>query len=128
MRKLLLVFVLAAMLLPAVTPPKVTTITVHIVNDLGKPMPQAEVIVRFYEGRNAALMKVKKTWEQRSSQEGLAKFPAIPQGRVMVQVYEKNYQTYGETFDIHEETKTVEVQLSQPQKQFSALDQQKSGK
>src|SRR5690349_16005291 len=115
MRKLLPILLSAAMLALGVTPPKLTEITVHIVNDLGKPVEQAEVIVRFYEGRNLALMKVKKSWEQRSSQDGIAKFPSIPQGHVLVQVYGKNYQTFGEYYDIHQDEKTVEVQLKVPQ-------------
>jgi hypothetical protein len=120
MRKLLPVLLLAAMWLQAVTPPKVTTVTVHVVNDLGKPIPGAEVIIRFYDGHNIALMKVKRSWELRSSQDGTAKIPAIPQGRIQVQVYAHNYQTFGEFYEVHQEEKTVEVQLKLPQAQYSS--------
>ena len=39
-------------------------------------------------------------WEVRTNQEGIAKVPALPQGKVRIQVIAKNYQTFGETFDI----------------------------
>jgi hypothetical protein len=97
-----------------------TTLEIKVTNDLGKPEANAEVIVRFFEGRTVALTKVKKSWELRTSQAGSAKLPSIPQGKIQIQVYAKNYQTFGETFDIREEEKTVEIQLKPPQAQYSA--------
>ena len=111
------VFLLA--LLPLQAADK-TTLQIKVTNDLGKPVANAEVIVRFYEGRSVVLTKVKKSWELRTSQAGSAKLPTIPQGKIQIQVFAKNYQTFGEFFDIHEEEKTVEIQLKPPQAQYSA--------
>jgi len=44
----------------------------------------------------------------------------IPQGKILVQVIAKGYQTFGETVDVNEEEKTVHVKLNAPQQQYSA--------
>jgi hypothetical protein len=51
---------------------------------------------------------------------GIAKIPPIPQGKILIQVNAKGYQTYGKTHEVEEEEKTVEVRLNPPQPQFSA--------
>jgi short-subunit dehydrogenase len=56
----------------------------------------------------------------RSNQEGEAKIPAIPQGKIKILVNAKGYQTFGEVMEINEEQKTVEVKLNPPQPQYSA--------
>ncbi len=97
----------------------VTRIHIHVVNDIGKPVGNAEVIVRFLESR---VLKVKKkeAWEMRTTQEGMASTPSIPKGKIMIQINAKNYQTFGETFDIEESEKTVEIRLKPPQAQYSS--------
>jgi hypothetical protein len=37
-----------------------------------------------------------------------------------VQVIAKGYQTFGNTFEVEEEEKTIEVKLNPPQPQYSA--------
>jgi hypothetical protein len=37
-----------------------------------------------------------------------------------VQVIAKNYQTFGQNFDVDEEQKTLEIALNAPQSQYSA--------
>ena len=37
-----------------------------------------------------------------------------------MQVIAKNYQTFGENFDVDEEQKTLEIKLNPPQPQYSA--------
>jgi hypothetical protein len=55
----------------------------------------------------------------RSSQEGIAHIPELPKGKILIQVIAKNYQTYGQTFDVTEDEKTIEVKLNPPQEQYS---------
>src|SRR3984957_3400015 len=117
MRKLLVpVFCLAALTLAA---GDVTRIHIHVVNDLGKPVGNAEVIVKFLESRTLKTKK-KESWEVRTTQEGNASLPSIPQGKVLIQINARNYQTFGQTYDIAEEEKTVEIKLLPPQAQYSA--------
>ena len=44
----------------------------------------------------------------------------MPQGKILVIVTSKRYQTYGEEFEVAEEEKTLQVQLNPPQQQYSA--------
>ena|ERR1051326_1762255 len=97
-----------------------TRLAIHVTNREGKPVGNASVVVKFVAGRSIKLTKIRKSWELRTSQEGMARIPEIPQGKILVQVIAKNYQTFGETFDVQEEERTVEVQLNPPQSQYSA--------
>lgn len=107
---------------PVVAEKDMTVLQVEVKDLQGKPIDRAGVKVRFVEGRSAAKFgkKVIRAWELRTNQMGIAKIPAIPQGKILVQVMAKGYQTYGKTHDIQEEEKTVEVRLNPPQPQYSA--------
>jgi hypothetical protein len=87
-----------------------------------KPVDRASVLVRFVEGRSVVKLgkKIRTSWELKTNQDGVATIPPIPQGQIMVQVIAKNYQTFGQKFDINEEEKTIEVKLKPPQSQYSA--------
>jgi hypothetical protein len=99
-----------------------TTLTVAVKNPYDNPVDNASVIVKFVKGRSKVKLgkKVRTTWETRTNQQGLAKIPPIPQGSILVQVIAKGYQTFGQTFDIGEDQKTIEVKLNPPQAQYSS--------
>ena len=99
-----------------------TKITVKITNPYGKPVDNAEVIVDFLGSHQVHKLGKRKTvhWEMRSNQDGIAKFPPVPQGTVQLQVYAKRYQTFGEKIDVDTDEKTVEIQLNPPQPQYTA--------
>jgi uncharacterized GH25 family protein len=119
MRTLLLLFLAA--LLPAIAADK-TSLKIVVLNERGKPVEDASVIVKFVQGRSIIKMgaKEREEWELRSSQDGVVKVPAIPQGKILIQVIAKYYQTFGQTFDIDQPEKTIEVKLNPPQPQYSA--------
>ncbi len=102
--------------------PPMTKLQIEVKTHAGKPVDRASVVVRFVEGRSVVKFgrKIKTHWELRTSQEGIAKIPPIPQGKILVQVIAKGYQTYGQTIEVNEEEKTVEVKLNAPQQQYSA--------
>jgi hypothetical protein len=99
-----------------------TKLRVEVTNLNDKPVDRASVIVRFVEGRSVIKLgkKIRTQWEVRTNQEGIAKIPPIPQGKILVQVIAKGYQTYGKTIDVDEEEKTVEIKLNPPQAPYSA--------
>jgi uncharacterized GH25 family protein len=118
MRRLLLYLAVALPLLAA-TP--MTTLTIQVKNKEGKPLEGASVVVKFVKSHS--VVKLKKThteWELRTNQEGSVTIPPIPQGTILIQVIAKNYQTFGQEFDIEEENKTVEITMNPPQQQYSA--------
>jgi hypothetical protein len=98
-----------------------TTLTISVKSKSGKPVEYASVIVKFVKGRSAVKLgkKIRKEWELRTNQEGLAKIPPIPQGTILVQIIAKNYQTFGQNFEVDEEQKTLEITLNPPQPQYS---------
>jgi hypothetical protein len=119
MRKLLAT-VLLTVALPLLADDK-TRLSIHVTNQFEKPVANASVIVKFKQGINPIkLSKIRKEWELRTSQEGMAKIPSIPKGKVLIQIIAKNYQTFGETFDVTEDERTIEIKLNPPQPQYSA--------
>jgi hypothetical protein len=111
---------------PASAQTAMTKLTIHVVNDSDKPVDRASVIVKFVQGRDYIKLgkKIRDTYELRTNQEGEAGLPEIPQGKILVQIIAKGYQTYGQTLDINEPERTVEIKLNPPQKQYSAHEKQ----
>jgi hypothetical protein len=112
---------LAALALPLSADPPMTRLRVEVLNLTGKPVDRASVIVDFVEGRNYLKLgkKVLKHWEARTSQEGIAKFPSIPQGKMRIQVIAKNHQTFGQIYDVDNEEQQITIKLNPPQAQHS---------
>ena len=115
----LVALIAAALPLTADTP--MTRLKVEVLSHGGRPVDRASVIVDFVEGRSIAKLgkKIMKHWEVRTNQEGIAKVPALPQGTMRVQVIAKGYQTFGQTYEVGEEEKTITVKLNPPQPQHS---------
>lgn len=112
----------ALLVTPLAADPQMTRLRVEVRDVYDKPVEQASVIVKFVEGRSKTKFgkKIRTTWELKTNQEGVVKVPSIPQGKILVQVIAKRYQTFGQTFDVNEEEKTLEVKLNTPQPQYSA--------
>jgi hypothetical protein len=108
------------------TPPPMTRISVVVKTQGGHAIVGAGVKVHWNANKKHAAVRfgkaVNTTFELRTNQEGEAKIPAIPQGNILIQVMAKGYQTFGRTFDIDDEQKTVEVTLNPPQQQYTAHD------
>ena len=123
MRQLLLCLLLSLPVLAG----DLTKLKIVVTTQSGKPVDRADVIVRF-GGRSVAKFgkMVRTTWEMRSSQQGVADIPDMPKGKIRVQVIAKGYQTFGQTFDVDEDERTIEIKLNPPQPQYSAHDPEKS--
>ncbi len=110
-----------ALLLPMLAA-DMTTLTISVKTPGGKPVEGASVIVKFVKGHSITKLgkKIRTEWELRTNQEGLVKIPPIPQGTILVQIIAKDYQTFGQNFDVDEEEKTIDIKLNSPQPQYSA--------
>jgi len=99
-----------------------TRLQIVVTNQNGKPVDNASVIVKFVGGRSVVKLgtKIRKEWDLKTNQEGVAKIPAIPQGKILIQIIAHNYQTFGETYDVKEEEKTIDIKLNPPQAQYTA--------
>jgi len=107
--------------LPVFADSEMTTLRIEVKTLGGAAVERAAVIVRFIEGRSIAKFgkKIRTTWETRTNMEGVAKIPSLPQGKIMIQVIAKGYQTFGQEFQIAEEAKTIQIKLNPPQPQYS---------
>ncbi len=122
MTRLLFTFALFAAALPVLADPPMTKIRVEVRKALNdKPVERASVVVKFVEGRSVVKLgkKIMTSYQMRTNQDGIASIPAIPQGKIQIQVIAKGFQTFGQIFEIGEEEKTVEIKLKDPQPQFS---------
>lgn len=125
MRGLLLILALALPLSFPASADDMTKLKIVVTTRSGRPIDRADVIVRF-GGRSLVKLgkMVRTTWEMRSSQEGVAEIPDMPKGKIRIQVIAKGYQTFGDTFDVNEDERTIEIKLNPPQKQFSSHDKE----
>ncbi|HTW68030.1 MAG TPA: carboxypeptidase-like regulatory domain-containing protein [Bryobacteraceae bacterium] len=116
------ILLFAALVLPLTAAPPLTTLTIQVKSKGGKPIEDASVIVKFVKGHSVAKFgkSIRKEWELRTNQEGSVKIPPIPQGNILIQVIAKDYQTFGQVFNITEENKTVDIALNPPQPQYTA--------
>jgi len=115
------VLALAALAAGALAAP-MTKINIVVKNQSGKPVERASVVVRFIQGHSIIKLgkAVKTTFELRTSQDGEASIPSIPQGKILVQIIAKGYQTFGNTFEVTDPEKTLDITLNPPQQQYSA--------
>ena len=109
-------------LAPLAADEPVTRLRVEVRDYKERPVERASVVVTFDEGRSIAKFGKKKItrWELRTNQQGVARLPAIPRGKVRLQVIAKNYQTWGELVELNQEEQVVQVKLNAPQQQYSA--------
>ena len=122
MRRILFSLVCLALSLSLIAGPKMTSLTIAVKSPAGKPVDNASVIVKFIRGHDLLKLGkgIRREWELRTNQEGTVKIPTIPQGQILIQVIAKNFQTYGQTVDVDEVEKTIDVRLNAPQAQYSA--------
>jgi hypothetical protein len=99
-----------------------TKLNVHVATPGGRPIEHADVVVKFISGHSAILLgkAIRTSWEMRTNQEGVAKVPEVPQGKILIQVIATGYQTFGQTYEIYELEKTIDIKLNSPQEQYSA--------
>ncbi len=112
---------LMACSLPVLADPPMTKLRIEVKSLGGTPVDRASIVVRFVEGRSVVKFgkKIRTSWETRTNMEGVAKIPSLPQGKILIQVIAKGYQTFGKDFEIDEEEKTIEIRLNPPQPQYS---------
>jgi len=119
-RGLIFALLVSSLTLIASTPE--TTITVSVKNQYDKPVENAAVILDFLGSHQITKLGKRKPihWEVRTNLQGMAHFPPVPQGTVQLQVVTKQYQTFGDKFDVDSDAKTIDIKLNPPQKQYSA--------
>ena len=75
--------------------------------DANKPVAEASVYLRFPKDKKTEL-------DLKTNQEGVARSPEIPQGKVLIQIVAPGWKTYGEYHDVSESEKTIQIHLVRP--------------
>lgn len=122
MRRIILSSVIALMSVASWAAVPETSVIVRIKNTHDKPVNNAEVILDFLGSRQIHKLGKRQQvhWEVHSNQEGVARFPPVPQGTIQIQVVAKGYQTFGDKYEIETDSKGIDVTLNPPQPQYSA--------
>ena len=81
-----------------------------------KPVRHASVVLHAVDSKGRQLHE---GLELKTDGDGKALAPAIPYGKVRVQVIATGMQTYGEDFDLQEPAREITVKLKQPSGQYS---------
>ena len=75
--------------------------------DENKPVADASVYLRFPQDKKVEL-------DLKTNQEGIARSPEIPQGKVLIQIVAPGWKTYGEYHDVTEAEQTIQIHLVKP--------------
>ena len=99
-----------------------TKLTITVKTQSGRPVGQAAVIVRFVKGHSVFKLgkAVRTQFELRTDQEGQATHSGHSAGEIRIQIIANGYQTYGETVDVTETERTVDIKLNPPQQQYTS--------
>ena len=99
---------------------EMTRLTVQVNSaDTGKGVDRATVVVRFRHGVCVNMKKINTSWETKTNQQGSVSIPSIPHGEITVQIIAKDYQTFGDVYQLDQETQTITIKLNRPQSQYS---------
>jgi hypothetical protein len=93
--------------------PTTTKLRIHVIAD-GKPVGNASVYVRFPVVGGIFHKEKLSELNLKTNEDGSAKVPDIPRGKILIQVVAKGWKTYGKWYDIDSEAMTIEIKLEAP--------------
>jgi hypothetical protein len=80
----------------------------------GKPIGNASVYVRYNESGGFLHKDKLAELNFKTNQDGSAKVPEVPQGKILIQVIAKGWHTYGKWYDVDTDEQTIQVKLEPP--------------
>src|SRR5277367_1650283 len=90
-----------------------TKLRIHVMG-ADKPVGNASVYVRFPVAGGIFHHDKLAELNLKTNEDGSAKVPDIPRGKILIQVVAKGWKTYGKWYDIDTDTLTVEIKLEPP--------------
>jgi hypothetical protein len=94
--------------------PTTTKLRIHVTATDGKPVGNASVYVRFPVAGGIFHKDKLSELNLKTNEDGSAKVPDIPRGKILIQVVAKGWKTYGKWYEIDSEAMTVEIKLEPP--------------
>lgn len=82
-----------------------------------KPVADASVYVKF--GQQRVILKDRVIeLNLKTNAQGLARTPAVPQGKVLIQVVAPGWRTFGQWYDVSEAEQTIRIELERPARRW----------
>ena len=81
--------------------------------DPKKPVADASVYLKFTEDR-AVLRDKRVEFNLKTNQNGVARSPEIPKGRVLIQIVAPGWKTFGQWYDIDRDEQVIQIHLERP--------------
>jgi hypothetical protein len=78
-----------------------------------EPVENASVYVRYVEPRRLGKDK-KIEMNLKTNRDGVAKVPAVPQGKILVQVVAPGWKTFGQWYEVETQEQTIKIKLRKP--------------
>jgi hypothetical protein len=88
-----------------------TRLRIRITNTEDKPVGNASVYVRFNEPGSFLHKDKLAELSFKTNEDGSVKVPAVPRGKILIQVIAKGLHTYGKWYDIEKDQDTIEIKL-----------------
>jgi hypothetical protein len=91
-----------------------TRLKIVVTNSEDKPVGNASVYVRFNESGGFLHHDKLAELSFKTNGDGTVKVPAVPAGKILIQVIAKGLHTFGKWYDIEDDTATIEIKLDPP--------------
>lgn len=93
---------------------RTTRLKINVTNSEDKPVGNASVYIRFNESGGFLHKDKLAELSFKTNEDGSVKVPAIPAGKILIQVIAKGLHTFGKWYDIEDETATIDIKLEPP--------------
>jgi hypothetical protein len=81
-----------------------------------KPVAEASVYVKFNEPKLLGDKRVELNLK--TNEEGVARSPQIPQGRILIQIVAPGWETFGQWYKVTKEKQTIPIHLKRPARRW----------
>lgn len=88
-----------------------TRIRILVTNNQDKPVGNASVYVRFNEPGGFLHKDKIAELSFKTNEDGSVKVPAVPRGKILIQVIAKGLHTFGKWYDIDKDQDTIAIKL-----------------
>lgn len=88
-----------------------TRLRIRITNPEDKPVGNASVYVRFNEPGSFLHKDKLAELSFKTNEDGSVKVPAVPRGKILIQVIAKGLHTFGKWYDIEKDQDLIEIKL-----------------
>jgi Carboxypeptidase regulatory-like domain len=91
-----------------------TKLKIVVTNANDKPVANASVYVRFNSPGGFMHHDKQIELDLKTNQDGSAKIPDVPTGKILLQVVAKGWHTYGKWYDLQSGEQTIAIKLEAP--------------